>query len=118
MGEAVAPFHHLDAAAPHQLAGRERVHLAAAEHDRPFGHRAALGGEQVGDRLERGRLAGTVGAEQRHDLALGHLERDAFEHQDDVVVDHLDIVDREDRLGGGRRRDAVRRRADTGRRRR
>ena len=50
--------------------------------------------EQIGDRLERGRLAGAIGAEQSDDLARAHLQRDALEHQDDVVVDDLDVVDR------------------------
>ena len=29
---------------------------------------------------------------------LRHVERDALEHQDDVIVDHLDIVDRQDHV--------------------
>src|SRR5690606_28806160 len=34
----------------------------------------------------------------RDDTALRYVERDTLEHQDDVVVDHLDVVDREDLL--------------------
>ena len=33
-----------------------------------------------------------VGAEQGHDLAVGDLEGDASQDQDDVVVDHLEIL--------------------------
>ncbi len=99
MGEALAAFHHLDAAAPHQHIGRERLHGGAVEHDRALGDLAALGVQQVGDRLERRRLAGAVGAEQRDDRALRHRERDALEDEDDAVVDDLDVVEREDGIG-------------------
>ena len=61
---------------------------------------AVLGLEQARDRLQRRRLAGAVGAEQRHDRALGHVEAEAAQHQDDVVVDHLDVADAEQRGGG------------------
>ena len=69
----------------------------AAVEDLALGDVAALGAQQVGDRLEGGGLARAVGAEQRHDLAVLHLERDALQHQDHVVVDHLDVLQREDR---------------------
>src|SRR4051794_31346517 len=39
-------------------------------------HRAADRGEQAGDRRQRRRLAGAVGAEQSDDLAGAHLERE------------------------------------------
>ena len=85
--------------------GRQVLHLSTLEYDRALGDVAALGVEQIGNRLQRRRLAGAVGAEQRDDAALWHVERHALEHQDDVIVDHLDIVDREDALvlRGGRR---------------
>ena len=67
----------------------------ALELDRALGHVAALGPQQVGDGLEGGRLAGPVGAEQADDAALGHLQGDALQDQDDVVVDDLDVVDGE-----------------------
>ena len=74
--------------------GESACDLGAIEYDRALGDLAALGVQQVGDRLQRGGLAGAVGAEQRHDAALRHRQRHALEHQDDVVVDHLDIVER------------------------
>jgi hypothetical protein len=46
---------------------------------------------------QRRRLAGAVGAEQGDDPALGHGQRDALQDEDDVVVDHLDIIDGQDR---------------------
>jgi hypothetical protein len=71
-----------------------------AKLDRPFGDLAPLGLEQVGDRLQRRRLAGAVGAEQGDDLAFRHRQRDPFEHQDHMVVDHLDVVHRKDCSAG------------------
>src|SRR5690606_7092914 len=56
--------------------------------------------EQVRHRAQRSRLAGPVGAQQRHDAAFGHLQRHSFQHQDDVVVDDLDAVHVEQHLVG------------------
>ena len=95
MLEAMPAFHHLAHAHPHQLVGRQLVDALALELDRALGHVAALGRQQVGDRLERRALARAVGAEQRDDLALRHFQRHALQHEDDVVVDHLDVVHRE-----------------------
>jgi hypothetical protein len=99
VAEAVAALHHLDAAAAHQLAGGEAVDALAHELDGALGHVAALRQQQVGDGLERGGLAGAVGAEQGHDGALRHGQRHALQHEDDVVVDDLDVVQGEDRRG-------------------
>ena len=41
---------------------------------------AAVGGEQRGQDVDHGRLAGAVGPEQGEDRALGDLEVDAVEH--------------------------------------
>jgi hypothetical protein len=42
-------------------------------------HVAAVSGEQRGEDLDGGRLAGAVGAEQREDRALGDVQVDPFE---------------------------------------
>ncbi len=102
MGEAVPALHHLDQPAADDIAGVGAVDARAVEGDRALCHLAALGPQQIGDRLEAGRLAGAVGAQQCDDAALWHRERDTFQHQDHVVVDDLDIVDREQRRPGGR----------------
>ena len=52
--------------------GEQLVDALALEHDRALGDLAALGVEQVGDRLQRRGLAGAVRAEQRHDAAARH----------------------------------------------
>jgi hypothetical protein len=98
--EAMPSFHDLAHAHAHELVGGELVDALAPEFDRALGHIAALGGEQVGDRLQRGALASAVRAEQRHDPALGHFQRYALQHQDHVVVNHLDVVHRKIRHGG------------------
>jgi hypothetical protein len=98
MAEAVAALHHLDAAALHQIVRRQPVDALALELDAALGDIAAFGAHQVGDRFQRGRLAGAVGPQQRDDAALRDLERHALQHQDDVIVDDLDVLYREDRL--------------------
>src|SRR5215469_8572462 len=116
--EAMAPLHHLDAATSHELVWRARMHLFAVEDDGAFGHFATLGGQEIGDRLERGRFAGTVRAQELDDVAPGDLKRHALEHEDDVIVDNVDIVDGEDRHGGCCRCDTIGGRAHAQRRRR
>jgi len=83
----------------------ERAHAVdalVAERDGALGDVAAFRAEHAGDGLERGGLAGAVGAQQRGDGARLHLERHAPQHQDDVVVDDLDVVDRQHSALGAR----------------
>ena len=103
VGDDAAAFHHLKDAAADDLVGIDAVDARAVEQDFAADDFAVLGLEQARDRLQRRRLAGAVGAEQRHDRALGHLEAEAAQHQDDLVVDHLDVADAEQRGGGWRR---------------
>jgi hypothetical protein len=74
MAETFAAFHHLDAAAAHELVWRKRMHLGITEQDRALGDFAAFGLEKIGDRLQRRGLAGAVGAENRDDAAFGHFQ--------------------------------------------
>jgi hypothetical protein len=99
MLETVATLHHLDHAAPDQLGRQQRRDVVARELDRALGDLAALDPEQVGDRFQRGGLAGAVGAQERDHAAFGHAQRDAAQHQDDAVVDDLDVVDDQQRPG-------------------
>src|SRR5581483_12492497 len=66
---------------------RQAVDAGAVEQDP-----AAAGPQQPGDGPQHGRLAGAVRADQGHDLALLHLERDALE-RGDVAVVGVEIVD-------------------------
>ena len=86
-------FHDLDDAAVDHLAGAELLDALAAQFDAALGDLAALASQQVAHRAQRGRLAGTVAAQDGDHAALGHLQAHALEHQDDVVVDDLDAVD-------------------------
>ena len=95
----MASFHHLDHAELDQIGRAERSDASPGERDGALGHLAALGAQQVGDRLQRGGLAGAVGAQERDDAALLDLQRDALQHQDDVVVHDLDVADRKQRPG-------------------
>src|SRR6185437_17036164 len=54
VAEAMAALHHLDAAAAHQIVGREPVDALAGEFDPALCHLAPFRADQVGDRLERG----------------------------------------------------------------
>ena len=56
-------------------------------------HLAPLGLEEPRDGLEGGGLAGAVGAEEGHDPALRHVQVNPLQHEDDVVVDDLDVVE-------------------------
>src|SRR5256885_11088367 len=55
---------------------------------------AALALEQVGDGAQRRGLARAVAAQNGHDALARHLERNALEHQDHMVVDDFDAIDR------------------------
>ena len=54
-------------------------------------------------RLEMARsvvvFTGAVAAQQGHDAVVRHLQEDALEHQDHVVVDDFDAVDLHQRRG-------------------
>src|SRR5207247_336971 len=90
--EDLAPFHHLHDTEPADLLRIPAVDPSPHELDAAVGHLAVLGLEQPRDGLERRGLARPVGAQQRHDLALGDVERESLEDQDHVTVDDLDVV--------------------------
>src|SRR5437867_2742743 len=71
------------------------VDALPSQLDGALGDGAALGGQQAGNRLERRRLAGAVGAEQRRDPTLADIDRHALEDEDHIVVDDLDVVERQ-----------------------
>jgi len=95
-----AAFHHLEDAAADDLVGVDAVDTLAVEQDLAADDFAVFGLEKSRDRLQRRRLAGAVGAKQRHDRALRHIEAQAAQHQDDLVIDHFDVADAEQRRGG------------------
>src|SRR6185503_13499698 len=70
---------------------RQAYELAALE-----AHRSGAIADDAHDRLERGRLAGAVAPEQRHDLAFTHVEIDAVEDMG-LAVPGFELVDRKQR---------------------
>ena len=111
----MAAFHHLHHAAANQFGGRQPVDAFAPELDGAFGNLSPLGAEDVGDGFDGGGFAGTVGAHQSNDSAFGHIQRNAFEHEDDVIVNHLDVFYAEDDVVvGGHDKTARKRMARTG----
>jgi hypothetical protein len=99
VAKAVPPLHHLNDAAFHQVGRRQRLDALVAQLDRALGDFTALAVQQIADRAQGRRLAGAVAAEQRHDAAFRNAEGNALEHQDHVVVDHLDAIDSEKDVG-------------------
>ena len=97
-----ATFHHLEDAAMHDAVRRQAGDLLAIEPNAAAGDRAILDRQQAGDRLQRGRLARPVGAEERGDASPARRKAQPAQHEDDVVEDDLDVLDLEDRLNGRR----------------
>src|SRR3954453_18667286 len=76
---------------------RQALDVAAVEDDPPGPRR-----DDARDGPQRRRLAGAVGADQRDDLALVDLERDALQRLD-RAVERVDVLDDEDRVVAVRR---------------
>src|SRR5207248_5615817 len=91
VGEDAAALGDAAHAGAHERVRPGAVHVAAADV-----HAAGARRDVAGDDLERGRLAGAVGAEQCVDGAGRHGEVDAVQHLDPAVagvqVDQLDRV--------------------------
>ena len=94
MAEAVPAFHDLNDAAFDQFIRGELINPVSFEFHRTLGDIAAFSAQQVGNRFERRGFTRSVRPEQGHDVALGYVERDSFQHQDHMVVNDLDVVDR------------------------
>src|SRR5699024_3833307 len=60
--------------------------------DLALGDLALVHVQQAADRPQQRRLAGAVGTKHGDDLAFRHLEADAAQNQDDVVVDNLEVL--------------------------
>src|SRR5205807_2493446 len=77
--------------------GRQAVEPLAVELVGTLGDLAPLSAQQPRYRLQGCGLAGTVGAEQRSDAAVLGEQRYPLQHQDDAVIDHFDVVERQHR---------------------
>ena len=92
MLEAMPAFHHLDDPLLDQNGRVQIRYRCAAIQDAAFCHLAAFGMQQIGDRLQRCRLASAIAAKKGGNATFWHLQRYALQHQNDVIVDHLDII--------------------------
>ncbi|CUI47771.1 Uncharacterised protein [Achromobacter xylosoxidans] len=86
-------FHHMRQPGAHQVLRPRPRGVAAVEQDAPARQLAILQVEQARHRLQRRRLTGAVAAQQGHDGAGRHRQRQAAQHLHRLVVDHLDVVD-------------------------
>ena len=74
---------------------RQLIKSHSVEFDGALGHLPSLWSEHSRDRLQCRCFAGAVPAEQRRNRPLPGDKRDAFEHQDDAIVDHFYIIERQ-----------------------
>ena len=100
VGKAVPPFHDLHHAALHQIRGRQVFNALTAQLNTALGNFATLALEQIGHSAKRGGFACAIATQDGHDATLRHLQRDALEHEDHVVIDNLDAVDVENDVFG------------------
>src|SRR5262245_34541548 len=82
-------------AAAGDLVRRQIVDALALERDGALGDARVVDAEEAGDRAQRRRLAGAVGAEQRHDLFRRDGQRDALHGRDGALVHDFQLVDGE-----------------------
>src|SRR5437879_10783190 len=80
-GEQTPPLRHQGEPAPGQLMGGDGVDGLAEQLDRSTPR------QQARDRLQRARLAGAIGADQRDQLAGLHLQIDRLDGLDGAVAD-------------------------------
>src|SRR3954469_18662050 len=96
-GKDAAPFRHVG-----DTQADEGLWLRAMDRRAGKGDRASLGPHQAGDGAQRGRLAGSIRAEERDDLSFAHLEGHAAQRAD-AAVRGVDVFeDEEGLLPGGR----------------
>ncbi len=79
-GENLAALGHLGDAHQHPFAGRQVIDAFSVEQDLSLLRR-----QQSGDGLDQRRLAGTVGTDQRDDLAGAHRQIDVLHYRSAVV---------------------------------
>src|SRR6185436_19874714 len=80
------------------------MRLETVKLDRALAHFPAFGMKKIGNRFESCRLAGAIRAKQRNDAAARNFERDTLQHENHMVVNDLDIVDRKNSVVRNRRR--------------
>ncbi len=63
------------------------------ELDSSVGHFPFFRFQQAGYRFQGGGFTGPIGTQQGDNLSLGNLKGHPFQNQDDLVIDHFNVVD-------------------------
>ena len=108
VGKHLVALGHQHDAAPRILVRRPVFDARPLEADRAFGHTRVVEAEEARDRPQRRALAGAVRPQQRDDLPRLDRERDALHRGDGPLVDHFELLDRQQRAGHQRDPDAER----------
>jgi len=95
VGNDAASLHDLKNAAAHDLVASNAVDPPILEDDFAAPDLAVLGFEQTRNGLQRRGFARPIGPQQSNHRALRHLNAYATQHEDHVVIDDLDVADRE-----------------------
>src|SRR5437867_978514 len=95
MAQNLAALDDEDATAGDSLGRGDTGNLPAFEMDTAGRYRTLVDGEDAGNRFQRGALAGPIGAEQDGAPALLDPQVDAFEGEDNLGVEHLEVVERQ-----------------------
>ena len=93
MLETVPAFHDLHHATLDQFVRAQRFNFIPVVDDRAFRHLATFGMQKIGNSLQGRRLTCPIGAQNCHNAALRHLKGNTLQDQNDVVVNHFDVVD-------------------------
>ena len=91
--EHVAALANVRHAGARELVRRTVADVGAEKPDAARRDPAVFERQDAGRSLQRGRLAGSVRAEQRDNAAGRHLDRQATQRLDAVIVDDLDVLD-------------------------
>src|SRR5215831_5031680 len=108
IGKYLVTFGHQHDAAPRVLMRGTILDALALESDRPFGDARIVDAEEARDGPQCRGLAGPVRSQQRNDAARFNRKRDALHGRDGAVIDHLELLDRQQSRGHLRDPDAGR----------
>ena len=89
----MAAFAHMGNTTARDQVRRHAIQRCVGRPNFATAHLALFQGQQTRHRFERGRFASPIRAQQRHHGTLGHMQGQAAQHLDGVVVNHLDVFD-------------------------
>jgi hypothetical protein len=97
--ENAASFHHLNDPTAHECSRFRPIDPCAEELNAALGDLAALDMQEIRDGLQRRAFASAIGPEKSHNTPLGNDQRHPLQNQNNMVINHLNVVHREE---GGR----------------